>query len=95
MRQFIFPNCATTRSNASQLVHVDTKLPQVDLGQRNLIHQLPVRRGDIIEGQEAPAEAEEEKCAKGNESPGGEDRDDLLLKEGWQRDQLKVESEVE
>jgi hypothetical protein len=54
------------------LVHVNAKLPEVDLGQLNLLHQLLVRRGNIVEGKDAPAETEEEECAERNEGPEGE-----------------------
>lgn len=40
------------------LIHVNTKLPQVDLCHLNLLHQLLVRRGNIVEREDAPAETE-------------------------------------
>lgn len=58
--------------HARYLVHVNAQLPQIDLGQLNLLHELLVRRGDIVEGEDAPAETEEEERAEGNEGPEGE-----------------------
>ena len=54
------------------LVHVNTKLPQVDLCHLNLLHQLLVRHGNIVERKDAPAETEEEHSAERNEGPEGE-----------------------
>lgn len=54
------------------LVDIDTELAEVNLGLANLLHQLLVRLGDIVKGDDAEAETEEEKGAKGDESPKGE-----------------------
>ena len=51
------------------LVDVDTQLAQILLGQVNLLHQLLVRLGNVVEGQNAPAQTEEERGAEGDESP--------------------------
>lgn len=53
------------------LIHVNTKLPQVDLCHLNLRHQLLVRRGNIVEREDTPAETEEEQSAERNEGPEG------------------------
>lgn len=53
-------------------VNVDTQLAQVDLGHVNLLHELLVRVGHVVEGEDAEAEAEEEDGAKGDEGPKGE-----------------------
>ena len=37
-----------------------------------LLHQLRVRLGYVVEGEDSPAELEEEVCAEGDESPEGE-----------------------
>lgn len=54
------------------LVNVNAQPPQIRLGHINLLHQLLVRGGDVVEGEDAPAEAEEEHSAKGDEGPEGE-----------------------
>jgi hypothetical protein len=46
-----------------------------------LLHELLVRVRYVVEGEDSPAELEEEVCAKGNEGPEGKllhVRDDLL-----------------
>lgn len=48
------------RSGRQHLVNVDTQLPQIHLGQINLLHQLLVRGRDVVESEDAPAETEEE-----------------------------------
>jgi len=48
-----------------------------------------VRVRYIVEGEDSPAELEEEVCAEGDESPEREDRDNLLLDLLRQRDDLK------
>ena len=53
------------------LVHINAKSPQVRLGQFDLLHELLVRLGHVVEGEDAPAEAEEEECAERNEGPEG------------------------
>lgn len=63
-------NCATVCF--INLIHVNAKLPQVDLCQLNLLHQLLVRHGNIVERKDAPAETEEEQSTERNESPKGE-----------------------
>lgn len=54
-----------------------------------------MRVGNVVEGEDAEAESEEEVCAKGHECPEGEHRDDLLLDQGRKRDELQEESKVE
>jgi hypothetical protein len=54
-----------------------------------------VRVGNVVEGEDAKAESEEEVCAKGHESPEGKHRNDLLLDQGRKRDELEKESKVE
>lgn len=51
------------------LVDINTELAQVRLGQVNLLHQLLVRLGDVVEGQDAPAQAEEEQGTEADEGP--------------------------
>lgn len=54
------------------LVDIDAELAQVNLGLVNLSHELLVRVGNVVEGQDAPAETEEGDSAEGNEGPEGE-----------------------
>lgn len=54
------------------LVDIDTELAQVNLGLVNLSHELLVRVGNVVEGQDAPAETEEGDSAERNEGPEGE-----------------------
>lgn len=51
------------------LVHVHPLAPQVLSRHVNLLHQLCVRGGDIVECEDAVAELEEEVCAEGDEGP--------------------------
>jgi hypothetical protein len=51
------------------LVDIDSKLAQILLGQVNLPHKLLVRLGNVVEGQNAPAQTEEERRAEADESP--------------------------
>lgn len=55
-----------------QLVDSDAELSQLDLGLLNLRRELLVRVGNVVEGEDAEAESEEEVCAKGHECPEGE-----------------------
>ena len=55
-----------------RLVDVDALLPQVLLREVDLDHELLVRLGHVVEGQDAPAEGEEEVGAEGDEDPEGE-----------------------
>lgn len=69
------PNCATYISHSAHetsSVHINAQLPQIDLGHFNLLHQLLVRIRNVVECEDAPAEAEEEERTKGNEGPEGE-----------------------
>jgi hypothetical protein len=79
----------------SSLVHIDAQLPQVGLGHVDLGHELLVRLGNVVEGEDAPAKAEEEHGSKGNKGPEGEDRDDLFLDQSGERDQFEEQGEVE
>lgn len=54
-----------------------------------------MRLGRIVEGQDAPAEATQEKGAERDENPEGKHGDDLSLDNVGQRDELQVEAEVE
>jgi hypothetical protein len=54
-----------------------------------------VRLGNVVEGEDAPAKAEEEHGSKGNKGPEGEDRDDLFLDQSGERDQFEEQGEVE
>lgn len=56
----------------SSLVDSDAHLSQFGLGLVNLGHELLVRLRHVVEGEDAPAEAEEEECAEGDEGPEGE-----------------------
>lgn len=53
-----------------------------------------MRLGDVVEGQDAPAEADEKVGAEGDEGPEGQDGDDLGLDDGGEGDQVEVEGEV-
>lgn len=53
----------------STLVHRHAERAQFRLGQLNLLHELLVRRGDVVEGEDAPAEAEEQQGAEADERP--------------------------
>lgn len=77
------------------LVDVDAELAEVNLGLVNLLHQLLVRFGHIVKGEDAEAETKEEERPKGDESPKGKDGDDLLLDQSRERNQLEVEGEIE
>lgn len=78
----------------SPLVHGDAQLPQLPLGDLDLAHELVVGLGDVVEGQDAPAEADEQVGAEGDEGPEGQDGDDLGLDDGGEGDQVEVEGEV-
>lgn len=54
------------------LVHADTESAEVLLRQVDLGHQLLVSLWDVVESQDAEAEAEEEESAEGDEGPEGE-----------------------
>lgn len=53
-----------------------------------------MRLGDIVEGQNAPAEANEQVGTEGDEGPEGQDGDDFGLDDGGEGDQVEVEGEV-
>jgi hypothetical protein len=53
-----------------------------------------VSLGGVVEGHDAPAEADEQVGAEGDEGPEGQDGDDLGLDDGGQGDQVEVEGEV-
>lgn len=53
-----------------------------------------MRLRDVVEGQDAPAEADEQVGAEGDEGPEGQDGDDLGLDDGGEGDQVEVEGEV-
>lgn len=76
------------------LVHRDAQLPQLPLGDLDLAHELFVGLGDVVEGQDAPAEADEQVGAEGDEGPEGQDGHDLGLDDGGEGDQVEVEGEV-
>ena len=63
---------AVAGSGGDILVDIDTELAQVNLGLVNLSHELLVRVGNVVEGQDAPTKTEEGDSAEGNESPEGE-----------------------
>lgn len=66
----LFVSCARKRAlPPPALVHRDAQLSQLDLGRLDLAHQFVVGLGHVIEGQHAPAEADEEVRAEGNEGP--------------------------
>lgn len=72
LHTIIFTFCLSLfqlRHVCHDLVHVNAKLPKIDLGQLNLLHQLLVRCGNIVESEDAPAKTEEEERAEGNEGP--------------------------
>lgn len=64
-----FPPSHPQAIRAVALVHRDAELPQLDLGELDLAHDLGVRGGDVVEGEHAPAEAGEEVCPEGDEGP--------------------------
>ncbi len=53
------------------LVHIHAQCPQLFLRHLDLRHQLLVRLGDVVEGQDAPAEAGEEVRAESDQEPEG------------------------
>jgi len=55
--------------SARNLVHIHPLAPQVLSRHVNLLHQLCVRGGDIVEREDAVAELKEEICAEGDEGP--------------------------
>lgn len=77
------------------LVHSDAQLPQLHLGHLDLAHQLLVRLGGVVEGQDAPAEADEQVGAEGDEGPEGQNGHDLGLDDGGEGDQVEVERQVD
>lgn len=79
---------------SAPLVHGDAQLPQLPLGDLDLAHELVVGLGDVVEGQDAPAEADEQVGAEGDEGPEGQDGHDLGLDDGGEGDQVEVEGEV-
>lgn len=54
-----------------RLVHIHTQLPQIRLGQIDFCHKFLVCGGDVVEGEDAQTETEEEQRAEGDESPEG------------------------
>lgn len=54
-----------------------------------------MRLGDVVEGQDAPAQADQEVCAEGDQGPEGQDGNDLGLDDGGEGDQSEVEGEVD
>lgn len=56
----------------AHLVDINAHLSQVQLGKLNLTHELLMSLGDVVEGEDTEAEAEEEDGAEGNEGPPGE-----------------------
>jgi hypothetical protein len=55
----------------ASLVDIHAQLPQVGLGLVDLSHKLLVRFGNIVKGEDTPAETEEEESAEGDEGPEG------------------------
>lgn len=49
----------------------------------------------VVEGEDSPAELEEEVCAEGDESPEGKERNNLLLDLLRQRDDLEEQGKVD
>lgn len=93
-QQMLSPRCIIPLYPFSPLIHGDAQLPQLPLGDLYLAHELVVRLGDVVEGQDAPAEADEQVGAEGDEGPEGQDGDDLGLDDGGEGDQVEVEGEV-
>lgn len=79
---------------ATPLIHCDAQLAQLHLCDLDLAHKLVVGLGYVVEGQDAPAEADEQVGAEGDEGPEGQDGDDLGLDDGGEGDQVEVEGEV-
>lgn len=59
-------------ARSRSLINTNALGPQVRLRKLNLFHQLLVRLGRVVEGEHAPAEAEEDPGAEGDEGPEGE-----------------------
>lgn len=76
------------------LIYRNAQLPQLDLGHLDLAHELFVGLGGVVEGQDAPAEADKQVGAEGDEGPEGQDGDDLGLNDGGEGDQVEVEGKV-
>ena len=66
---FVYPLPGRSRALPNLLIHGNAQLPQLDFGRLDLPHQLLVRLGNVVESQDAPAEAEEEVCAQANDRP--------------------------
>ena len=47
-------------AHGRHLIHIDAELSQVDLGQADLLHELLVSGGHVVEGENAETEAEEQ-----------------------------------
>jgi hypothetical protein len=56
----------------ANLVNSNAELSELNLGLLNLRRELLVCVGDVVEGEDAEAETEEEICAEGDEGPEGE-----------------------
>lgn len=54
-----------------RLVDIDAELAQIDLGNLNLLHQLLMRLRHVIECEDTPAEAEQQRRAEADEQPQG------------------------
>ena len=62
------PDPTPRRHSISQnLIHLDIALAQLHLGQFNLLLQLGVGLGDVVESQDCDTEAAEEVAAEDNE----------------------------
>lgn len=57
---------------ARSLINTNALGPEIRLRKLDLLHQLLVRLGRVAEGEHAPAEAEEDPSAEGDEGPEGE-----------------------
>ena len=51
---------AIMTAHGRHLIHIDAELSQVDLGQADLLHELLVSGGHVVEGENAETEAEEQ-----------------------------------
>lgn len=74
--RFVSSRPAGSSSLARRLVHTHAESAQVRAGQLNLLDQLLVRLGAVVESHDAPAEAGQDVRAEDDDEPEGELRRD-------------------
>ena len=67
--QIPFSFSRSSKPRASNLINVHTLSSQILPRQLNLLHELRMRLGHIVECEDAVSEIEEEECAEGDEGP--------------------------